>query len=127
MSSWYKWAATAPRPSTWPPQSKRASRCTTIRRLLPIRDTDVAVRYGGEEFAVILPNTDTAGAEMMGERLRDAIASSAWTERAITISVGAATAVSHLVAADALVELADRALYRSKQAGRNRVTLADAA
>lgn len=92
-----------------------------------IRDTDVAVRYGGEEFAVILPNTDTAGAEMMGERLRDAIASSAWTERAITISVGAATAVSHLVAADALVELADRALYRSKQAGRNRVTLADAA
>lgn len=100
-----------------------------VARLLArsIRDTDVAVRYGGEEFAVILPNTDTEGAEQMGERLRDAIASSVWTERQITISVGAATAVTHAVSAESLVDQADRALYRSKQAGRNRVTLADAA
>lgn len=100
-----------------------------VARLLArsIRDTDVAVRYGGEEFAVILPNTDTAGAEQMGERLRDAIASSVWTERPITISVGAATATTHMVTAETLVDQADRALYRSKQGGRNRVTLAEAA
>ncbi|MEP7382936.1 MAG: GGDEF domain-containing protein [Gemmatimonadota bacterium] len=100
-----------------------------VARLLArsIRDTDMAARYGGEEFAVVLPNTDAAGAEMMGERLRDAISSSSWTGRAITISVGVATATSHLMDADALVDQADRALYRSKQAGRNRVTQAGAA
>ncbi|MCC6772157.1 MAG: GGDEF domain-containing protein [Gemmatimonadaceae bacterium] len=92
-----------------------------------IRDTDVAVRYGGEEFAVILPNTDTAGAHMMGERLREAIESAPWTERAITVSVGAATATSPNVPMDDLLDRADRALYRSKQFGRNRVTLADVA
>ena len=100
-----------------------------VARLLArsIRDTDIAVRYGGEEFAVVLPNTDAAGARDMGERLRFAIEAAPWVERPITVSVGAATATSHLVVPDTLVDLADRALYRSKQNGRNRVTMADAA
>jgi diguanylate cyclase (GGDEF)-like protein/PAS domain S-box-containing protein len=100
----------------------------SVARILArsIRDTDVAARYGGEEFAVILPNTDADGAALMGERLRHAIASAPWTERGITMSVGAATASTHLVPVESLVEQADRALYRSKQEGRNRVTLADA-
>jgi len=101
----------------------------SVARILArsIRDTDVAARFGGEEFAVILPDTDAEGAALMGERLRHAIESAPWTERGITLSVGAATAPSHLVTFEALVEHADRALYRSKQGGRNRVTTADAA
>jgi diguanylate cyclase (GGDEF)-like protein/PAS domain S-box-containing protein len=100
-----------------------------VARLLTraIRDTDTAVRYGGEEFAIILPNTDGEGATAMGERLRLAIEEAPWVERGITISVGAATAAGPAVALDELLEQADRALYRSKQSGRNRVTLADAA
>ncbi|MEO7962328.1 MAG: sensor domain-containing diguanylate cyclase, partial [Gemmatimonadaceae bacterium] len=89
-----------------------------------IRDTDFAARYGGEEFAIILPDTDRDGAAQMGERLREAIAGTAWRERGITVSVGAAIATNAGMPIEALVDLADRALYRSKQFGRNRVTLA---
>lgn len=92
-----------------------------------IRDTDIAVRFGGEEFAIILPNTRLAGAQETGERLRHAIASAAWEDRPITVSVGAATAESPDVTLAEFIEQADRALYRSKQAGRNRVTLGEAA
>ncbi|MBK8647082.1 MAG: diguanylate cyclase [Gemmatimonadetes bacterium] len=101
----------------------------SVARLLSraIRDTDIAVRYGGEEFAIVLPNTDPEGAALMGERLRLAIEEAPWAERAITISVGAATATSHTTVVTELLEHADRALYRSKQGGRNRVTLAEAA
>lgn len=102
----------------------------TVARLFSraIRDSDVAVRFGGEEFAVILPNTGVGGAQDIGERLRLLIASAPWEDRPITVSVGAATAESTSeVTLGELIEQADRALYRSKQAGRNRVTLAEAA
>ncbi len=89
-----------------------------------IRDTDFAARYGGEEFAIILPDTDREGAEQMGERLRQAIEGASWRERDITVSVGAAVASQSGCAVESLVDQADRALYRSKQFGRNRVTLA---
>jgi diguanylate cyclase (GGDEF)-like protein/PAS domain S-box-containing protein len=89
-----------------------------------MRDTDFAARYGGEEFAIILPNTDRAGAEQVAERLRSAIAAAEWDDRAITASVGTASFSSDVNNVDALLEHADRALYRSKEAGRNRVTVA---
>jgi len=92
-----------------------------------MRDTDFATRYGGEEFAVILPDTDRDGAQQMGERLRYAVATAAWEQRPITISVGASMLTRDVVSAESLVELADRALYRSKERGRNLVTLTDAA
>ena len=100
-----------------------------VARLLSrsIRDTDIAARYGGEEFAVILPQTDREGALQMGERLRQAIEQATWAERDITISVGVATPSAVVVTIDDLIDHADRALYRSKQLGRNRVTQADAA
>mgnify|MGYP000390613228 CR=1 FL=1 len=92
-----------------------------------IRDTDLAARYGGEEFAVVLPATDRDGARLMGERLQSAIADASWPERTITISVGAAVAEggSGKWTLDQLVDHADRALYRSKEGGRNRVTLSE--
>jgi diguanylate cyclase (GGDEF)-like protein/PAS domain S-box-containing protein len=89
-----------------------------------IRDSDFAARYGGEEFAIILPDTDRDGAMQMGERLREAIQGATWRERDITVSVGAAIAAHSGTTVEALVDQADRALYRSKQFGRNRVTLA---
>ena len=91
-----------------------------------VRDADFIARYGGEEFAIVLPDTDRDGAKLMGERLREAIEENAWDVRPITVSVGAA-AWSDGASAETLVDQADRALYRSKQAGRNIVTLADAA
>ncbi|MGQ0537808.1 MAG: diguanylate cyclase [Gemmatimonadaceae bacterium] len=99
-----------------------------VARLLSrgVRDSDFIARHGGEEFAIILPDTDRDGAKLMGERLRAAIEEHAWDVRPITASVGAASWVESATA-ETLIDQADRALYRSKQGGRNIVTLADAA
>jgi diguanylate cyclase (GGDEF)-like protein/PAS domain S-box-containing protein len=91
-----------------------------------VRDADFIARYGGEEFACILPDTDRDAARVMGERLRVAIEENAWDARPITVSVGAAAWLDG-ASAESLIDQADRALYRSKQGGRNLVTLADAA
>lgn len=95
-----------------------------VGRLLrrSIRATDFAARYGGEEFAIILPDTNCAGSLVVAEQLRRAIEDASWEDRAITASIGVATMSAEVSSAEALVEFADRALYRSKQAGRNRVT-----
>ena len=96
----------------------------SVGRLLrrSLRATDFAARYGGEEFAIILPNTDRAGARVVAEQLRRAIQDAAWEGRAITASIGVATMGEEITTAEELVDFADRALYRSKQAGRNCVT-----
>jgi diguanylate cyclase (GGDEF)-like protein/PAS domain S-box-containing protein len=97
-----------------------------VGRLLTrsIRDTDFVARYGGEEFAILLPDTDRDAAMQMGERLRESIEHAVWSERPITISVGAAVASIAIISTELLVDDADRALYRSKQKGRNLVTMA---
>jgi diguanylate cyclase (GGDEF)-like protein/PAS domain S-box-containing protein len=104
-----------------------------VARLLQgiARATDFVARYGGEEFVILLPFTDRAGAAILADRFRRAIEEARWEERAVTVSVGAATfdaasggaleAHEH-VDADALLVAADRALYHSKRAGRNRIT-----
>ena len=86
-----------------------------------VRSIDMVARYGGEEFAVILPDTDEAGAMALAERFRQAIADHPWKKRAVTVSVGAATLTPLTADADELLRDADRALYESKNAGRNRV------
>ncbi|WP_028240972.1 sensor domain-containing diguanylate cyclase [Stutzerimonas azotifigens] len=92
-----------------------------------MRDTDVAGRYGGEEFALLLPDTDCRGAAMVAERLRQAVESLVveYQEQDIrfTISLGVADLSLPTTTHAELIERADAALYRSKSAGRNRVTL----
>jgi two-component system cell cycle response regulator len=87
-----------------------------------VRDHDIVARYGGEEFVMLLPATDEDEALAVAERVRSAIARGPWSLRKMTASLGVGTAVKETPSAAALVEEADRALYQSKQAGRNQIT-----
>lgn len=90
-----------------------------------VRQVDVVARYGGEEFVVVLPDADEAAARLAGERVREAIAAESWPQRAVTVSIGAATLSPRIEGREMLVALADRALYAAKHAGRNRFIHAD--
>ena len=86
-----------------------------------VRDHDLVARYGGEEFVAILPATDARTGRAVGERVRAAIEGADWPRRGITASVGVATLGPGVEESAILVETADRALYRAKALGRNRV------
>lgn len=96
-----------------------------------VRGIDLACRYGGEEFVVVMPDTDVAFAYSIAERLRKSVESTPFAiSRApnklnITISIGIAGSEKSDTA-EALLHRADQALYRAKREGRNRV-VADAA
>lgn len=89
------------------------------------RSGDFVARYGGEEFVIVLPATTLADAEGVAEQVRQTIEGGDWPLRQITASIGVATWHEGLEGTQVL-EQADQALYRSKQGGRNRVTLAEA-
>jgi len=91
------------------------------------RTTDLVARCGGEEFACVLPATDSGGAERLAEQMRAGIVAQCLehahssTHSHITISLGVATAVPRAdETAQVLIDLADAALYEAKSAGRNR-------
>ncbi len=90
------------------------------------RATDVAARFGGEEFAILMPSTSLSDAAVAAERMREAIeATPIETEGVllhVTISIGVTSGQETL---EELIRHADRALYRAKDLGRNRVVLAD--
>jgi len=92
-----------------------------------MRVRDFAGRNGGEEFAILLPDTDIQAALRIAERVRAAIAemSLAGTDVAVTVSVGVAGYPEHASTPDRLARLADAALYLAKRQGRNRVELAE--
>ena len=87
-----------------------------------LRAQDFLARYGGEEFVIILPGTNLKGAMVMGERFRRTIQRASWSNRPLTISVGIASIDDGTVEPKDLFRRADEALYRSKNAGRNRVS-----
>lgn len=89
-----------------------------------IRTSDVLFRYGGEEFTIVLNNTDSTGANLLAQRVRCAIEEIIYkhqeTSLQLTISVGMAT-LAEDEAATTLLQRADEALYSAKKLGRNRV------
>jgi diguanylate cyclase (GGDEF)-like protein len=94
------------------------------------RDVDLPARLGGEELALLLPETDAAGARIVAERIRERIAAGAHTSLngqpfRVTASLGVATAREESTG-EALLQAADQALYRAKDAGRNQVVAATA-
>lgn len=102
---------------------------TLLRR--STRMTDIPVRYGGEEFGLIMPNTSSDDAYAVVERIRGIIASHRFTsdedagaEYSLTVSAGLATCPDDGTDAERLLSKADDALYRAKRLGRNRVELA---
>lgn len=99
-----------------------AERCRGL-----IRDTDILGRYGGEEFALLLPETDIPGAQLVAERLRkQASATPVMTSRGpiqMTISLGLTAFSEDIPDLAVLLDHADTAMYAAKQEGRNRVTI----
>jgi diguanylate cyclase (GGDEF)-like protein len=98
-----------------------------------LRETDVLARYGGEEFVVICVNTALPEANLIAERLRQMIESQpigitandgAKIELRLSVSIGIAGLCAGLDCRDRLIQCADRAMYRAKQLGRNRVVAA---
>jgi len=86
------------------------------------RETDMTARYGGEEIALILPETNSDGAMQTAERLRVAIESASWDYRTVTVSIGVCTLNMGMGLREEMVAEADRALYHSKSIGKNRAT-----
>ena len=85
------------------------------------RANDIVSRYGGEEFAIILPDTSLEGAILIGEKLRKSVENYKWPEDNITVTVGAATTEKKISCGD-FINQADKALYHGKQTGKNKVT-----
>ena len=94
-----------------------------------VREIDVACRYGGEEFALILPETSRAGAFIVSERIRIDVEALflrrriSGTQIDLSISGGIALYPTDANSAEGLIRMADRALYRSKHDGKNKITL----
>jgi diguanylate cyclase (GGDEF)-like protein len=94
------------------------------------RETDVTARFGGDEFAVVLPDTGSEGAVQVAERVRERIAAHPFLKVSdgldvrLTASVGVATLPDVAASAEELVKAADTAMYRVKDRGKNGVVLA---
>jgi len=86
-----------------------------------LRGADVAARFGGEEFAILLPQTTATEAAAIAERIRSNIQNARFPHRRVTASIGIASCSAELCASSDLIDAADRALYDAKRRGRNRV------
>jgi diguanylate cyclase (GGDEF)-like protein/PAS domain S-box-containing protein len=96
------------------------------------RPGDLAIRYGGEEFALLLPSTEAAGCELVGERIRAELRKLCVTHalnppsKRVTVSLGGATSwptAERSIESSSLINAADRALYAAKKGGRDRLVM----
>ena len=85
------------------------------------RVSDLVARYGGEEFIIVLPNTGSEDARQVGERFRKSIEEYEWCSAPVRASFGITTLGNRTISKLDLIDEADRALYWSKENGRNRV------
>jgi diguanylate cyclase (GGDEF)-like protein len=95
------------------------------------RETDVVARFGGDEFALVLPDTGGEGAFAVGERIRERIAAHSFLngdnlDIHLTASVGVATLPDVAASAEELVQAADKAMYQVKESGKNGIQAASA-
>jgi diguanylate cyclase (GGDEF)-like protein len=95
------------------------------------RETDVVSRFGGDEFALVLPDTGSDGALAVGERIRERIAAHVFLHgdglnMRLTVSVGVATLPDVAASAEALIQAADEAMYHVKDHGKNGIHVAGA-
>lgn len=90
-----------------------------------LRGADVAVRYGGEEFSVLLPATSIDEAEVIAHRIRSHVERTEFPKRRVTVSIGAATITDQVRTVEDLISAADKALFRAKEMGRNNVQIFD--
>ena len=93
------------------------------------RETDIVARFGGDEFALVLPDTGTEGAAAVGERIRDKIAAHQFLKKngldiRLTVSVGVATLPDVATSAEQLIHAADEAMYWVKEHGKNGIYVA---
>ena len=94
-----------------------------------VRDADVIVRYGGDEFVVILPETALDGAKVIAERLRQRVESHPFSggrnlDLNVTVSIGIASCPDHSTTPDGLLQKADAAMYAAKEESKNKIKVA---
>ncbi|MFH0729133.1 MAG: diguanylate cyclase [Pseudomonadota bacterium] len=99
-----------------------------VHRIKPVlRKSDFMARFGGEEFAVIVPETGSAGAADVAEKLRQTVEATKFIYKTDSVAITVSVGVTEIVPADKTHEdiftRADRALYNAKQSGRNRVNV----
>ena len=93
------------------------------------RETDIVARFGGDEFALVLPDTGSDGALFVGERIREKIAAWSFLESeglhiGLTVSIGVATLPDVATSAEQLIQAADEAMYSVKDRGKNGIHIA---
>ena len=100
------------------------SLCRLLERC--VRNVDTLARYGGDEFSIVLVDTDHDTALQVADRIRQTVADHTFEvgsgiSLSLTVSIGVSSCPEHGMDRDQLLEAADRAMYRAKAAGRNRI------
>jgi diguanylate cyclase (GGDEF)-like protein len=103
------------------PEGDRALRLVANCLKETLRGADVATRYGGEEFSILLPQTTSAEAAIIAERVRERVDRAAFPNRKVTVSVGVASCSQIVCTAAKIIAAADNALYKAKRQGKNNV------
>jgi diguanylate cyclase (GGDEF)-like protein len=93
-----------------------------------VRETDVVVRYGGDEFIIVLPETPLNGAMVIAERIRKKVEECEFVDQnlsiRLTVSLGVSNCPKHTLTAEGLIKKADAAMYRAKELSKNSIKIA---